>query len=66
MYNYCISVSFSVYSSVLWDRVPSICVVVLRPKIKGAVEHCKAKKLTKECIYEKVKKYLVLTSDRVE
>jgi hypothetical protein len=39
---------------------------LLRTKIKGAVEHCKAKKLTKQCPYEKKLKYLVLTSDKVE
>jgi len=30
------------------------------------VEYCKAKKLTKQCPYEKKTKYLVLTSDKVE
>ena len=38
----------------------------LRPKIKGAVEYCKAKRLTKSCLYEKKTKYLVLISDKVE
>ena len=38
----------------------------IRTKIKGAVEYCKAKKLTKQCPYEKKTKYLVLTSDKVE
>lgn len=37
-----------------------------RTKIAGAIQHCNAKKLTKQCPYEKVKKYLVLTSDKVE
>lgn len=37
-----------------------------RTKIAGAKEYCLKKKLTKECLYEKVKKYLVLTSDKVE
>lgn len=37
-----------------------------RTKIAGAVQYCTAKKLTKQCPYEKVTKYLVLTSDKVE
>ena len=38
----------------------------IRTKIKGAVEHCKAKRLTKQCPYEEKTKFLVLTSDKVE
>ena len=34
--------------------------------MQGAVQYCTLKKLTKQCLYEKVNKYLVLTSDRVE
>ena len=34
--------------------------------MKGAVEYCKAKRLTKNCLYEKKQKYLVLVSDKVE
>lgn len=43
----------------------SILGVQVRTKIKGAVEHCKKKKLTKSCLYEKKTKYLVLVSDTV-
>ena len=32
-------------------------------KVRGAKQHCLRKKLTKECPYEKVKKYLVLVFD---
>ena len=35
-------------------------------KVEGAKQHCLKKKLTKECPYEKVKKYLVLVSDDVQ
>lgn len=35
-------------------------------KVEGAKQHCLKKKLTKECHYEKVKKYLVLVSDDVQ
>ena len=38
----------------------------LRVKIKGAVQYCRAKKLVKACMYEKVGKFLVQTLDRVE
>ena len=37
-----------------------------RTKTKGAVEYCKGKRLTKQCIYEKATKYLVQVSDTVE
>ena len=35
-------------------------------KVQGAKQHCLRKKLTKECPYEKIKKYLVLVSDDVQ
>lgn len=35
-------------------------------KVEGAKQHCLNKKFTKECPYEKVKKYLVLVSDDVQ
>ena len=35
-------------------------------KVEGAKQHCLKKKLTKECPYEKVTKFLVLVSDDVQ
>ena len=37
-----------------------------RAKIRGAVQYCERKRMWKKCIYEGTKKYLVITSDRVE
>ena len=35
-------------------------------KVEGAKQFCLKKKMTKECPYEKVKKYLVMVTDDVQ
>ena len=44
----------------------SLQLACLRKKVLGAIAHCEKKKLYKKCPYENVRKYLVLTSDKVE